>query len=362
MMHGGVEATSMRAVIAGSGMYVPPVVIRNDDYARIMDTSDEWIRQRTGIEERRIVEPGSATSDLGVEAARAALADAGIEPSDVDYVIFATMTPDYYFPGPAPLLQHKLGLRTIPCLDIRQQCAGFIYALQVADAVIRSGQAEHVLVVGGEVHSSLMPFDDSWDVLLGRDDGPLPAEVFERNTTTRDRTVLFGDGAGAMVLSAGDGDGRGVIDFVIHTSGDHFQRLWTPAGGSAYRPYVSAAMIADGDVVPIVQGRRVYALAVTHMPEVTHEVLARNGLSVDDLDLLIMHQANLRINEGVQKRLGLPDDKVFNNIQKYGNTTAGTIPIAFAEARSQGRAREGHLVCFLGLGSGLNWGAVLCRI
>jgi 3-oxoacyl-[acyl-carrier-protein] synthase-3 len=351
----------MRAVIAGCGMYVPPVVIRNDDYARIMDTSDDWIRQRTGIEERRIVEPGTATSDLGVEAARAAIADAGLDAADIGYVVFATMTPDYYFPGPAPLLQDKLGLGPIPCLDIRQQCAGFIYALQVADAVIRSEQARHVLLVGAEVHSSLMPFDGCWDVLLGRSEGPVATELYDRNTETRDRTVLFGDGAGAMVLSVGDGESRGLLDHVIHTNGGHFQRLWTPAGGSAFRPYVSEAMIAAGDIVPIVEGRRVYALAVTHMPEVTLEVLSRNGLSVDDIDLLIMHQANLRINEGVQKRLGLPDDKVYNNIQRYGNTTAATIPIAVAEARAAGRIDDGDLLCLVGLGSGLNWGAVLCR-
>ncbi len=352
----------MLAAITGSGMYVPPVVIRNDDYAKIMDTSDEWIRQRTGIEERRIVEPGTATSDLGVEAGRLAIADAGLEPEDIDYVVFATMTPDYYFPGPAPLLQDKLGLGPIPCLDIRQQCAGFIYAMQVADAVVRSGQARHVLVVGAEVHSSLMPFEGCWDELLGRSDDPVSAEIYERNTRTRDRTVLFGDGAGAMVLSATDESDRGIIDHVIHTNGSEFQRLWTPSGGSAFRPYITAEMIEADDTIPIVEGRKVYALAVTHMPEVTREVLDRNGLTLDDIDLLIMHQANLRINEGVQKRLGLPDDKVFNNIQRYGNTTAATIPIAFSEACAEGRLGAGDLVCFVGLGSGLNWGAVLCRV
>ena len=356
----GEKETEMRAVITGAGMYVPPVVITNHDYAKIMDTSDEWIRQRTGIEERRLVEPGTSTSDLGVEAARLALADAGLEPSEIDYVIFATMTPDYYFPGPAPLLQHKLGLGQVPCLDIRQQCAGFIYALQVADAVVRSGQARHVLLVGAEVHSCFMPFE-SWDVLLGESDGPVPEEEFARNTETRDRTVLFGDGAGAVVISAVDNGDRGIIDHLIHTDGKHVERLWTPAGGSAFRPYFSREMIDSGDVTPYVDGRRVYALAVTNMPDVTIKLLERHGLVPDDLDLVIMHQANLRINEGVQKRLGLPDSKVFNNIQRYGNTTAGTIPIALAEARAQGRVKDGDLVCFIGLGSGLNWGAVLYR-
>ncbi|MCD4749843.1 MAG: ketoacyl-ACP synthase III [Thermoanaerobaculales bacterium] len=350
----------MRAVITGAGMFVPPVVVTNDDYARVMDTTDEWIRQRTGIEERRLVEPGTATSDLGTEAGRIAIAEAGLEPSDIDYVIFATMTPDYYFPGPAPLLQHKLGLNQVPCLDIRQQCAGFIYALQVADAVIRSGQARHVLVVGAEVHSCFMPFK-SWDVLLGKKDGPIPQDEYERNTATRDRTVLFGDGAGAVVISASEDEDRGLVDFVIHTDGSHAERLWTPAGGSAFRPYFTEEMIESGDITPYVDGRRVYALAVTNMPKVTIELLDRHNLKPEDLDLVIMHQANLRINEGVQKRLGLPDEKVFNNIQRYGNTTAGTIPIAFAEAKAQGRIKRGDLMCFIGLGSGLNWGAVLYR-
>ena len=350
----------MQAVITGAGMYVPPTVVTNDDYAKIMDTSDEWIRQRTGIEERRLVKPGTATSDLAVKAARSALDDAGLEPTDIDYLVVATMTPDFYFPGSAPIVQHKLGLREIPCLDIRQQCAGFIYALQVADAIVKSGQARHLLVVGAEVHSSLMPFS-SWDILLGGSDAPISESEYANNTATRDRTVLFGDGAGAAVISAHNDQDRGILDFIIHTNGGEAQRLWTPAGGSAFRPYFSKDMIETGNITPIVEGRKVYALAVTHMPQVTFELLQRHEMTPDDLDLVIMHQANLRINEGVQKRLGLPDSKVFNNIQRYGNTTAATIPIAYAEARAEGRVKEGDLVCFVGLGSGLNWGAVLYR-
>lgn len=348
----------MASRIVGTGISIPPVVVTNDDLSRIMDTTDEWIRQRTGIEQRHYVEPGVATSDLCVEAARAALDDAGLGPGDVDYVVVATMTPDYFFPGSAPFVQHKLGLEHIPCLDIRQQCAGFVYALQIADSLVTSGAARTVLVVGGEVHSSLMPWK-SWHVAIGESDGPISEEEYENNTRTRDRTVLFGDGAGAVVVTAADEPGT--IDAVIHTNGGEARRLWTAAAGSAYRPYISQEMIESGDITPVVEGRKVYALAVTAMPAVTEEVLAKNGLAVGDLDLVIMHQANLRINEGVQKRLGLPDEKVFNNIQRYGNTTAATIPIAFHEARQAGLVNDGDLICFVALGSGLNWGAILYR-
>jgi 3-oxoacyl-[acyl-carrier-protein] synthase-3 len=352
----------MRAVITGTGMHVPPKIVNNNDLSRIMDTTDEWIQVRTGIVERRFAARGEATSDIAVPAARQAIEGAGRTLDDIDYLILATMTPDYYFPGSSPFLQRKLGLGPIPCLDIRQQCAGFLYAMQLADAVIRSGQHQRVLVVGAEVHSCLQPWDrQSWDVAMGDVNGPVSKEQYDRNTLFRDRTVLFGDGAGAVVVEGVEGGDRGILDCVIHCDGNEAERLWTKAAGSAFRPYISQEMIESGDITPIVEGRKVYALAVTAMPEATLEILRRNGLSLDDLDLLIMHQANLRINEGVQKRLGLPDDKVFNNIQRYGNTTAATIPIAYHEARQQGRLNEGDLVCFVGLGSGLNWGAVLYR-
>lgn len=352
----------MRAVITGTGMYIPPTSVDNNDLAKVMDTSDEWIQVRTGIAKRHYADPDQATSDLAVPAARQAIENAGLAPADIDYVIFATMTADYFFPGSAPFLQRKLGLEQVPCLDIRQQCAGFVYALQLADALIRSGQHRRVLVVGAETHASLVPWSpESWRIVLGQSDGPVSPEDYESNTNTRDRVVLFGDGAGAVVVEAKEDTESGVIDCLLHTNGDEAERLWTNAAGSSFRPYIQQEMIDSGDVVPIVEGRKVYALAVTFMPKVTMEILERNGLKIDDLDLVIMHQANLRINEGVQKRLGLPDEKVFNNIQNYGNTTAGTIPIAFHEALEQGRAKEGNLIAFVGLGSGLNWGAILYR-
>ncbi len=351
----------MRAVIAGTGMYVPPTEVDNHRLAKIMDTSDEWIQQRSGIVTRRLAKAGVATSDLALPAARAALEDAGKAAEDIDYIILATMTPDHYFPGSAPLLQRKLGVAGVPCLDIRQQCAGFVYGLQLADAVIRSGQYRNVLLVGAEEHCSLMPWK-SWDVVLDGVDRPIDPEEWERNTATRDRTVLFGDGAGACVLTAADEDDRGILDVLVHSNGEFFDRLWTKAGGSAYRPYFDPSMVDSGDITPVVVGREVFRLAVTLMPEVVMEILGRNGLTLEDVSLVVMHQANLRINESVQKRLGLPDEKVFNNIQRYGNTTAATIPIAFDEARRAGRVRSGELACFVALGSGLNWGAVLYRL
>jgi len=349
----------MRAVITGTGMWVPPTVVDNHALGRVMDTTDEWIRIRTGIEKRRYADADTATSDLAVPAAAQAIADAGLQTEDIDYVVFATMTPDCYFPGAAPFLQRKLGLPPIPCLDIRQQCAGFIYALQLTDALIRSGPFRHILIVGAEVHTCLMPWDIEPVMHAGTEE--VPPEEFERNTQTRDRTVLFGDGAGAVVVSAVDDGDQGILDTLLFTNGDHAERLWTKAGGSAYRPYFHPDMLATGDITPIVEGREVYRLAVRFMPQVTLQILERNGLTLDDVDLLVMHQANLRINEAVQKRLHLPDEKVFNNIQKYGNTTAATIPIAYHEARQCGRVTAGDLVCFVGLGSGLNWGAVLYR-
>jgi 3-oxoacyl-[acyl-carrier-protein] synthase-3 len=350
----------MRSTIVGTGIHLPERVVDNHALARIMDTSDEWIRKRTGIVERRFADPESATSDVGLPAARAAIADAGMSPGDVDYLVMATMTPDLYFPGSGPFLQRKLGITGVPCLDIRQQCTAFLYGLQVADAVIRSGQYRNVLLVGAEVHACFMPWK-SWDVLLGEREGPVPPEEYAVNTATRDRSVIFGDGAGAVLLTPTAEDDRGLLDIVLYTDGNEAEKLCTRAGGSAYRPYFDPRMTASGDVTPFVEGREVYRLAVHLLPEVVEEILGRNELTLEDVNLVIMHQANLRINEAVQHRLGLPDEKVFNNIERYGNTTAGTIPIALHEARQAGRIKPGDLLCFVALGSGLNWGAVLYR-
>ena len=346
-------------------MYVPPDVYTNDMLARLMDTSDEWIVQRTGIRERRFAPAGTGSAALGIEAARAALENASLTPADIDFVIFATMTPDHYFPGNGGLLASALGMKPAThALDIRMQCAGFLSGLQTADAFIRSGTYGRILLVGAECHSGLMPWPQSvWDVVDGKTEGPCDPEWRAKATGMRDRAVLFGDGAGAMVLEANDsGDGRGFLGFVMYTDGTHWDKLHVPGGGCKSRPYFTPEMFESLGTVPIVEGRQVFRLAVQLMPAAVREVLAAHGRTVDDMDLLLMHQANLRINEAVQKALELPDDRVFNNIQKYGNTTAGTLPIVFDEAMRLGKVRPGDLVCFTALGAGLHWGAGLVSI
>lgn len=354
-----------RAVLAGSGIAIPPRRVDNQMLSRIVETSDQWIRERSGIVTRYYVEPGTGSADLGAEAARAALADAGLEAGEVDYLVCATMTPDHYFPGTGTLIQQRLGIGALPALDIRQQCAGFAYGLQTVDALIRSGLARTVLLVGSDVHTALFPFSErTWEALYGEDGAePLAEEEFRWNSRFRHLLVLFGDGAGAMVFRADEGnDGRGILASALYGDGNHCDILYVPGAGSARRPWVTPEMVADGETVPVMDGKAVFKLAVLRMPEATREVLADCGYSLDDLDLLVMHQANLRINEAAQKQLKLPDEKVHNNIQKYGNTTSATLPIAFHEARQQGRAPEGSLVAFAALGAGLHWGAVLMRV
>ena len=350
----------MRTVIRGTGTYAPPHVVDNERLSRVMDTSDEWIVQRTGIRQRHFAPEGQGSSDMAVPAARDALAEAGLDAADLDYVIFATMTPDFFFPGSGPVFQRKLGAAPVPCLDIRQQCAGFLFGLQLTDALIRSGQRKNVLLVGAEVHAGFMPWT-RWDIVYGESDDQVDPKEHAWNTQFRDRSVLFGDAGGAFVLSASDQGDAGLEDVLVHSDGDHADKMWVPAAGSVYRPYIDPAMCERGDVVPIVEGREVFRMAVTVMPEAVNTILERNGYTLDDVDLLIMHQANLRINEAVQKKLGLPDERVYNNIQRYGNTTAATLPLAFHEARTERSLAPGKLVCFVALGSGLSWGAALYR-
>ncbi len=273
------------------------------------------------------------------------------------------MTPDHYFPGNGGILAKALGLSTTPALDIRMQCAGFLSGLQVSDAFIRSGSARRVLLVGAECHASLFPWgDDDWAVLFGESDGPVSEAARAWGTAQRDRAVIFGDGAGAFVLEANEsGDGRGFLGFRMHTDGAHWDKLYVPGGGSASFPYFTPAMFEDNRTVPVVEGRQVFRLATTAMPEVVREILSAHDLAIGDMSLLLMHQANLRINEAVQKHLELGDDRVHNNIQRFGNTTAATLPLVYHEAKSQGRVRAGDLVVFTALGAGLHWGAGLLR-
>ncbi|MEW5981137.1 MAG: beta-ketoacyl-ACP synthase III [Acidobacteriota bacterium] len=351
-----------RSIIAGSGSNVPSRCITNDMLASVMETSDAWIRERTGVETRYFVEPGTTTLDLSVPAARQAMEAAGVTAGDVDMVVYATMTPDHYMPGNGGLLQTALGLRHIPCFDIRQQCSGFVYGLQLADAHIRSGLARTVLLVGAEVHTMFMPFGEaSWARLDGRTDVPMPQEEWDFTTSVRHLAVLFGDGAAAIVVAAYEGEDRGVVDHLIGSDGADYDRLCVPGAGSAWRPYVSEAMLRSGEQWPRMDGRYVFKLATTRMAETAERILSRNAVRPADLSLVLMHQANRRINEYVQRLLELPDSKVLHNIQKYGNTTAATIPLLWDEAVRTGRIAPGDLVLTVAFGAGMSWGANLIR-
>lgn len=348
--------------IYGSGFVTGETLVPNERMSLVCDTTDEWIRERSGIQQRYFVNEGTATSDLGVGAAKKALDNAGWQASDVDFIVVATMTPDYYFPGVGSQLQAKLGLGNIPALDIRQQCSGFVYGLQVCDALIRSGAAKKLLFVGTEIHSGFMPFSKhGWDVVMGRSNEPISQEERDWNSKFRHLLVLFGDAAGAVCLAPTDDPKRGILGFALHSDGKDVESLYVPSAGFKYRPYYSEDHIREGRFVPFMEGRQVFKMAVTKMPDAVHEVLGKTGLNINDVNLLIPHQANLRISEGVQKALKLPDERVYNNIQRYGNTTAATIPIAYTECKTAGRIKPGDLVAFCGLGAGFHWGAALMR-
>jgi 3-oxoacyl-[acyl-carrier-protein] synthase-3 len=323
------------------GHYVPPKVVTNDDLAKMFDTSDEWIQQRTGIKERHYIDQnGTGPSDLAVPAVQMACKNAGIDVSEIDAIIFATLSPDYTFPGSGVLLGDKLGLPGIPALDVRNQCSGFLYGLQVADAWIRCGMYKRVCLVGGEVHSTGIDFTDEG----------------------RDVTVLFGDGAACALLGPTEDEDTGVLDVEVHADGSGAKELWLEAPASAYIPRITHEMIDERRVWPSMNGRQVFRWATSKMPEVSLSVLHRNGVTPADLDLVVPHQANKRINEFVGQKLDIPPEKVVHNIQKYGNTTAASIPLALSEAIEEGRAKKGDLILMPAFGSGFTWGAALIRL
>jgi 3-oxoacyl-[acyl-carrier-protein] synthase-3 len=331
----------MRAVVLGTGSYLPDRVVSNDDLAVLMDTSDEWIQQRSGIRNRRYVDFERApmgTSDLATRAAERALARAGVKPEEIDLIVHATLSPDRCFPGDGVLIQAKLGVPAgVPALDIRNQCSGFLYGLAIADSFIRGGTFRRVLLIGAEVHSSGLDF----------------------TSRGRDVTVLFGDGAGAMVLGAADGPG--VLSVHLHADGRHADELTCSYPSSAEMPRVSAEALGEGRQFPRMNGRNVFRHASTRMPEVVHEALTANGLGPEAIDLFIPHQANLRISEAVQARLGLPDEKVWNNIQEVGNTTAASLPVALDQAVEAGKVHPGALLCLAAFGAGFTWASALIR-
>jgi 3-oxoacyl-[acyl-carrier-protein] synthase III len=349
------------SVITGSGIAVPPNVVTNEALGRIMDTSDEWIRSRSGVAQRRFVDPGTGSSDLAVEAARLALADAGVDVSNVDALVTATMTPDLLNPGIAPLVQRGLDLGTVPAFDLRQQCSGFLYGLDLADALIASDRADTVVVAGAEVHAGYLPWGDAWDIVLGHTERPPTPDEWTLATTHRSWSVLFGDGGGAVVVQRADRPGAGFLGSVLHTDGAHFDLILGGDLGFRSRPYVDEAMLNAGLQTPRMDGGGLYRQAVRLMPAAIAEVLEKSSHSIEDLDVVVAHQANDRILAGVRRQLGVDDRLVPSNIARWGNTTAATIPILFHELRAEGRIESGSLVCFTAFGAGAHWGAILYR-
>jgi len=326
-------------MIAGVGHYVPERIVNNFDLEKMMDTSDEWIRERTGIVERRWIEDGKNNVDLACQASLKAIENAGLEIQDIDFIIFATISTDYFFPGTGCFLQEKLGVPGIGALDIRNQCSGFVYGLSTADQFIKSGMYKNILLVGSEVQSRGLDF----------------------TTRGRDVAVIFGDGAGAAVISRSENDKKGILATCLHADGRHAKELWQELPGSARKPMMTHAIIDEPGIYPYMNGRYVFKHAVTRFPEVIQESFQAAGLDKNEVDLVIPHQANLRITEAVRMKLGLPEEKVFSNIHKYGNTTAASIPIAMSEAIEEGRIKEGSLVCLASFGSGFTWASALVR-
>ena len=329
--------------ISGLGYYVPENVVTNDDLSKIMDTNDEWIQERTGIKERRhIIRGEDTTTSMGVKAAKIAIERSKVAKEDIDFVIFATLSPDYYFPGPGVLVQRDLGLRTVGALDVRNQCSGFIYALSVADQYIKTGMYKNILIIGSEVHSTGLDMTDRG----------------------RGVSVIFGDGAGAAILSREEDLSKGILSTHLHSEGQHAEELIVKAPGMGNRWVTD--IIADNDPTdesyfPYMNGQFVFKNAVVRFSEVINEGLVVNNLSVSDIDMLIPHQANLRISQFIQQKFGLNDNQVFNNIQKYGNTTAASIPIALTEAWELGKIKEGDTVVLAAFGSGFTWASAIIK-
>ena len=329
--------------ITGLGFYVPENVVTNDDLSKIIDTNDEWIQERTGIKERRhIIKGEDTTTTMGVKAAEIAIERSGVAKEDIDFIVFATLSPDYYFPGPGVLVQRDLGLRTIGALDVRNQCSGFVYALSVADQYIKTGMYKNVLVIGSEVHSTGL------------------------DMTSRGRgvSVIFGDGAGAAVLSREEDLTKGILSTHLHSEGQHAEELVLKAPGMGGR-WVSD-ILEDNDpddesYFPHMNGQFVFKNAVVRFSEVINEGLQANNLEVSDIDMLIPHQANLRISQFIQNKFKLNDDQVFNNIHKYGNTTAASIPIALTEAWEKGKIKSGDTVVLAAFGSGFTWASAIIK-
>ncbi len=353
----------LNSKIGGLGHYLPKHKVTNNDLEKVMDTSDEWVRERTGIQERRYGEKHKeTTSSMGARAAEMAIRNAGIKKEDIDFIIFATLSPDYYFPGSGVLMQRELGINDteIGALDIRNQCSGFVYGLSVADQFIKTGMYKNILLVGSEMHSMGLDF----------------------STRGRNVTVIFGDGAGAAVIQPEEREGKGILNTQMHSNGAYAEKLAmvNPGAHGGYHAekmgeevdfgypeakygemFVTRKMLDEGMLAPYMEGQFVFKSAVVKFPEVIIEGLNKAGLKTSDLDMLIPHQANLRISQFIQRKLGLKDEQIWNNIQKYGNTTAASVPIALSEAVQEKAIKEGDLVCLAAFGSGFTWASALIR-
>jgi 3-oxoacyl-[acyl-carrier-protein] synthase-3 len=347
--------------IVGSGRYVPEEPVTNHALARVMETSHEWIQQRTGIEQRHFAPEGVGASDLAVPAAQKAIQAAGLSPEEIDYIIFNTMTPDYVFPGSGTLLGAKLGIPGVPALDLRQQCAAMPFSFQVADGLVATGAARHVLVVGAEAHAGFMPWR-TWEVLGGEEQARAQDDEFAFATEHRGLSILFGDGAGALVMAKSPDPRGGLLGAQVHSDGRLHDALRMDAGGFRRRPFLSKEMLERNEHVPYMNGRDLFKSAVQKLPQVVRELCAKHGVSLEQVDWFLAHQANDRINQAVKEALKLPDHKVPSNIARYGNTSGATIPILVDELLRDGQLKRGQLVCFLALGAGLNWGSALMRI
>ena len=323
-------------------MYVPERVVTNDELGALMDTSDEWIQQRTGIRERRYIEPGQMPADLAQAACEQALEAAGLEGDDLDFILLATLSSQHEFPGTSFFLHEQLNAGNIPCLDLRAQCSGFIYALNFADGLIQSGKSRRVMVVGCEVQST----------------------GIDRTTEGRDVAVIFGDGAGAVILEANEdeNDSAGILDITVHSEGKHARRLWIEAPSSGHIPCrLTQEMVEKKLHFPYMDGRYVFKHAVTRMPEVLKESLSAASIKIDDVDLFLFHQANLRINEFVAQKLEIDQDRTFSNIERFGNCSAASIPMLLAEAERNGKLKAGQIVTLTAFGSGFTWGSAVLR-
>ncbi len=345
--------------IIGTGHYVPGTPVPNERLARVMDTSDDWIFQRSGIRQRHYAGEGQGASDLGVEAAKRALEAARIKPSDVDYILFATMTPDYVFPGSGALLGAKLGIDGVPALDIRQQCGAMIFGYQLVDGLVKSGAARTILFVGAEAHAGFMPWED-WEALDPKSGRTVTADAKARADKHRALAVLFGDGAGALVFRATDRD-AGLRGLRLHTDGRAAKLLYVEGGGFRTRPYWKAHHWQEQEHIPKMDGRELFKFAVTKLPQCARALCAETGTKLEEIDWFLAHQANLRINEYVREKLEVPAERMPMNIDRFGNTSAGTLPILIDEETRKGNLKRGDLAMILALGAGIHWGCALVR-